>query len=86
DHHQHLAASASADKSNRKCNTSGSSAEDFSALYGGLPHSHDHHGNHTPAHTPPAPSRTIADHTGKIIYTQKKSIPKSGECGGQTVY
>ncbi|KAH0998774.1 hypothetical protein HUJ05_009688, partial [Dendroctonus ponderosae] len=84
DHHQHLAASASADKSNRKCNTSGSSAEDFSALYGGLPHSHDHHGNHTPAHTPPAPSRTIADHTDGAFKKLKPEpqTPSSSSIGG----
>ncbi|CAG9819550.1 unnamed protein product [Phaedon cochleariae] len=70
DHHNHLVNSGGGggnlDK-NRKCggSTSGSSAEDFSAIYGGLPsHAHDHHG-HTPAHTPPsAGGRAIADHSG----------------------
>ncbi|KAL3266891.1 hypothetical protein HHI36_011041 [Cryptolaemus montrouzieri] len=63
DHHGHLMNNS--DKSGqRKCNTSGSSAEDFSALYGGLPHGHDHH---TPAHTPPSASRSITDHNGKFV-------------------
>ncbi|XP_056642018.1 homeobox protein unc-42 [Diorhabda sublineata] len=65
DHHGHLGGgSNNAEKSgtNRKCNSaSGSSAEDFNAIYGGLPHSHDHHG-HTPAHTPPSAGRPINDH------------------------
>lgn len=67
EHHGHLMSSSSSngDKGTpRKCNTSGSSAEDFSAIYGGLPHSHEHH-PHTPAHTPPAAPRSITDHTGK---------------------
>lgn len=67
DHHGHLMSSSSSngDKGTpRKCNTSGSSAEDFSAIYGGLPHSHEHH-PHTPAHTPPATSRSITDHSGQ---------------------
>lgn len=58
------------DKS-RKCNTSGSSAEDFTALYGGLQHGESgHHGPHTPAHTPPAATvsasriTAVTDHTG----------------------
>lgn len=66
DHHGHLSGvSNNIDKtgSSRKCNsTSGSSAEDFNAIYGNLPHSHEHHG-HTPAHTPPT-GRTIADNNG----------------------
>ncbi|XP_050298148.1 homeobox protein unc-42 [Anthonomus grandis grandis] len=84
DHHQHLTASTATDKSNRKCNTSGSSAEDFSALYSGLPHSHDHHGNHTPAHTPPAASRTIADHTDGAFKKLKPEpqTPSSSSIGG----
>lgn len=66
EHHLHP---MGADKSGRKCNTSGSSAEDFTALYGGLQHSDSgHHGPHTPAHTPPAAtvtaSRGVTDHTG----------------------
>lgn len=67
DHHGHLmGGSSNGDKNTpRKCNTSGSSAEDFTAIYGGLPHAHEHH-PHTPAHTPPAASRSITDHTGKI--------------------
>lgn len=56
------------EKNSRKCggSTSGSSAEDFGAIYGGLGHNpHDHHG-HTPAHTPPTGGgRTITDHTGE---------------------
>ncbi|KAF7287201.1 hypothetical protein GWI33_002022 [Rhynchophorus ferrugineus] len=82
EHHQHL--SSSADKSARKCNTSGSSAEDFSALYGGLPHSHDHHGSHTPAHTPPAATRTITDHTDGAFKKLKPEpqTPSSSSIGG----
>lgn len=72
EHHGHLTSSGSSngDKANatRKCNTSGSSAEDFSAIYGGLPHTHDHHA-HTPAHTPPSAPRTITDHSGTIFVT-----------------
>lgn len=68
EHHGHLMGSSAGNNgagnkdTPRKCNTSGSSAEDFGSIYGGLPHGHDHH-NHTPANTPPA-SR-ITDHTGK---------------------
>nr|CAI5856441.1 unnamed protein product [Callosobruchus analis] len=78
DHHGHLGGNG-VDKSNtRKCNNaSGSSAEDFSAIYGGLQHGHDHHG-HTPAHTPPS-NRTITDHTaiGKPITRQFIAQPGS---------
>lgn len=73
DHHLHPmggSGSGATDK-NRKCNTSGSSAEDFTALYGGLQHGDSgHHGPHTPAHTPPAATVTasritaVTDHTG----------------------
>lgn len=68
DHHGHLMGGGAAGGGDnkgapRKCNTSGSSAEDFTAIYGGLQHTHDHHA-HTPAHTPPAAPRTITDHTG----------------------
>lgn len=73
DHHGHLGSSSNnnLDKnSGRKCggSTSGSSAEDFGAIYGGLGHTpHEHHG-HTPAHTPPTGTgRTISDHTGKAF-------------------
>lgn len=72
DHHGHLGSSNNnLDKtSGRKCggSTSGSSAEDFGAIYGGLGHApHEHHG-HTPAHTPPTGTgRTITDHTGKLF-------------------
>lgn len=67
DHHGHLMGGTNGDKNTpRKCNTSGSSAEDFTAIYGGLPHSHEHHA-HTPAHTPPSASRSITDHSGKLI-------------------
>lgn len=68
DHHGHLTSSSNnVDKGTaRKCNsTSGSSAEDFSAIYGGLPHSHEHHA-HTPAHTPPTATRSITDHSGEF--------------------
>ncbi|GLV35483.1 uncharacterized protein CBL_01368 [Carabus blaptoides fortunei] len=69
DHHLHPMSGGATDKSGRKCNTSSSSAEDFTALYGGLPHTHGDTGHHphTPAHTPPAAtvsaSRAITDHT-----------------------
>lgn len=70
EHHIHPM-SGGADKTGRKCNTSGSSAEDFSALYGGLQHGdHGQHG-HTPAHTPPAAtvsaSRGITDNSGNFF-------------------
>lgn len=66
DHHGHLMGANGDKAGGRKCNTSGSSAEDFTALYGALPHSHAHeHHPHTPAHTPPSLPRSIADHSGK---------------------
>lgn len=74
DHHLHPMSGGATDKTGRKCNTSSSSAEDFTALYGGLPHTHGDTGHHphTPAHTPPAAtvsaSRAITDHTGKPYY------------------
>ncbi|CAH1958040.1 unnamed protein product [Acanthoscelides obtectus] len=76
DHHGHLGGNG-VDKSNaRKCNNaSGSSAEDFSAIYGGLQHGHDHHG-HTPAHTPPS-NRTITDHTDGA-FKKLKPEPQTG--------
>lgn len=76
EHHGHLMGGTSGEKGTpRKCNTSGSSAEDFTAIYGGLPHSHEHN-PHTPAHTPPAAPRSITDHSGiygTYIYTYKYS-------------
>ncbi|CAH1181014.1 unnamed protein product [Phyllotreta striolata] len=82
DHHGHLTSSSTnIDKtsSSRKCNsTSGSSAEDFNALYGSLPHSHEHHG-HTPAHTPPS-GRIIADHSDGA-FKKLKPEPQSAPSG-----
>lgn len=69
-----LGSGPNGDKLGRKCNTSSSSAEDFSALYGALPHSHtpgDSHHAHTPAHTPPSSSlsvsRGLTDHSGTVL-------------------
>ncbi|XP_044749849.1 homeobox protein unc-42 [Coccinella septempunctata] len=76
DHHNHLMNNAEKN-GQRKCNTSGSSAEDFSALYGGIPHGHDHH---TPAHTPPAASRSITDHNDGA-FKKLKPEPSSGSTG-----
>ncbi|CAH1110542.1 unnamed protein product [Psylliodes chrysocephalus] len=86
DHHGHLSGvSNNIDKtgSSRKCNsTSGSSAEDFNAIYGNLPHSHEHHG-HTPAHTPPT-GRTIADNNDgafKKLKPEPQTIPSGTNLG-----
>ncbi|XP_063916300.1 homeobox protein unc-42 isoform X2 [Zophobas morio] len=84
EHHGHLMSSSSSngDKGTpRKCNTSGSSAEDFSAIYGGLPHSHEHH-PHTPAHTPPAAPRSITDHTDGAF---KKLKPEPATTGSNSL-
>ncbi|KAK5643571.1 hypothetical protein RI129_007416 [Pyrocoelia pectoralis] len=79
DHHGHLmSGSTNGDKGTpRKCNTSGSSAEDFTALYGALPHSHDHHA-HTPAHTPPSATRSITDHSDGAFKKLKPEPVTSG--------
>ncbi|XP_044730518.1 homeobox protein unc-42 isoform X1 [Chrysoperla carnea] len=78
------------DKIGRKCNTSSSSAEDFTALYGTLPHSHtpgDSHHAHTPANTPPTSSisvtRGLTDHSAEGAFKKLKPEPvSSGLSGG----